>query len=410
MIRSRNRIGSRALVALAGALLGATALSGCALGGSIDDFIENPGPPVQRPAGDDKVDGGRIFKDTASSVVTVIVDYDGDGLAEGLGTGFAVGPKTIVTNVHVIGDLFHRRKADDVFVQTRDGSRYPAFIKGTDSHADVAVLSVDYEDLKVAKEFEDALGLEQTDSGVEAPRLKPLKFGASRALAVGDQVVAIGASLGITDSMAVGYVTGLDRRLRGLAGFTIPGAIQTDAAITLGNSGGPLLNTRGEVVGINDQIATVGGGGEGLGFAIPSDVVENSLNKIEQVGKVEYPYLGARTRPVPRTLTSALDLPMEPGVLVFSTRDDSPARAAGLRGSEEMVQLGGSEWPEGADFITAVDGRALRPNETMTTALARFEPGDRITLTVQRKEPGYSDSKPVEIPVTLAKRPLLWDE
>jgi S1-C subfamily serine protease len=396
-------------------LVVALGLGGCALGGSIDDFIDNPGPSRTRPATGGKLDARRIYRATERSVVTVIVDLDGDGLAEGLGSGFATGPAQIVTNVHVIGNLFNHKKAEDVYVQTRDGSRYPALIVGTDSHADVAVLSVDYSDPEVAEEASDVLwddGLDTDEElGLETPRLKPVRFGDSAELAVGDPVAAVGAPLGITDSLAVGYVTGVDRTIRGLAGFSIPGAIQTDAAITLGNSGGPLLNAKGEVVGINDQIATVGGGGEGLAFAIPSETVERSVREILRDGKVEYAYLGARTRPVPPTLRSSLGLPDDPGVIVFSTREGSPARLAGLRGDEDVVALGGSEWPENGDFITAVDDRPLRENERLTTALARYRPGQKVTLHVARccygSDQGYRSRT---VTVLLGERPLLWDE
>lgn len=401
------------------------ALSGCGLlGGSIDDFLENPGP-AREPSGSgvSSIDGAQLYKRAAPSVVTVIVDYDGDGSAEGLGSGFAVAPHTIVTNVHVIGDLWSHREADDVFIQTRDGNRYPAAIVGTDSHADIAVLSVDYSEPDVASEANDALyqppesdeeksmAALDPDPGIDTPRLRPLKFGDSEALAVGDPVAAIGAPLGLADSLATGLVTGIDRTIPGLAGFQIVGAIQTDAAITLGNSGGPLLNADGEVVGVNDQIATVGGGGEGLAFAIPSSVVERSVREIERDGKVEYAYLGARTRPVPATLRDALGLPDKPGVLVFSVREDSPAARAGLRGSKERVNLAGSEWPEDGDYISAINGRPLRQNEKLTTALARFEPGDRVRLEVDRccfdSDQGY---RPLAVNVTLGERPLLWDE
>ncbi len=403
------------LSAIATLLVATVALGGCALGGSIDDFIENPGPRRERPAPSGKLDARDLYRSTARSVVTVIVDLDGDGLAEGLGSGFAVDRTTIVTNVHVIGNLFNHKKAEDVYVQTRDGSRYPALIVGTDSHADVAVLSVDYRDERVVEEASDVLWDAQLKSDeqfdITTPRLRPLKFGDSQALAVGDAVAAVGAPLGIADSLAVGYVTGVDRTIRGLAGFSIPGAIQTDAAITLGNSGGPLLNAEGEVVGINDQIATVGGGGEGLAFAIPSEVIERSLRELKRDGKVDYPYLGARTRPVPTTLRSSLGLSEAPGVMVLSTRDGSPAKAAGLRDGDDQVALGGSEWPQDADYITAIGNRPLRENERLTTALARYRPGQRVRLTIERccsgSDRGY---RPTPVTVTLGERPLLWDE
>ncbi len=406
---------NKAAVCSAPAILAALLLSGCTLpGGSVDDFLDNPGPAHGPNASAATVDAARIYRNTAHSVVTVIVDYDGDGSADGLGSGFAVDPTTIITNVHVIGDLMQHKRADDVFVQLRDGNRYPAAIVGTDSHADVAVLSVDYADRAVADEAADALAdhspPKDRKQGLEPPRLRPLAFGSTSDLAVGDQVAAVGAPLGEPDSLAIGYITGLGRTIPGLAGFNIVGAIQTDAAITLGNSGGPMLSAAGEVIGINNQIATVGGGGEGLAFAIPAEVVENSLREIKRSGHVKYAYLGARTRPVPATLRRGLGLPADAGVVVFSVRDNSPAARAGLRGSDKSMSLAGSEWPEEGDYIVAVDGRPLRQNEKLTSVLARYRPGDSVRLRVWREVHPGSGTAFTSINVTLGKRPLLWGE
>lgn len=373
----------RTLAAALAATLLVLGAQGCTLGG-VDDLIDNPGPrgaePIPASSGK-PINAARVYGRNAPSVATVIVDYDGDGSGDGLGTGFAIDTDTLVTNVHVIGDLISHREAAEVFVQLRDGNRYRAKIVGTDSHADIALLRL---------------------GGGEPPALKAVRFGSSRAVQVGDQVAAIGAPLGATQSLAVGFVTGVDRTIPGLAGFSITGAIQTDAAITLGNSGGPLFNARGRVIGVNDQIATVGGGGEGLAFAVPAEVVRRSIRELRRDGKVEYAYLGARTRPVPPTVALRLGLPERPGVVVFGVRGNGPAKRAGLRGSDAVTHIAGSEWPRGGDFITAVNGRALRANEKLTPVLDRYRPGDTVRLTV------FRDGGEKTIRVRLGSRPLIW--
>ncbi|MBJ7347938.1 MAG: PDZ domain-containing protein, partial [Thermoleophilaceae bacterium] len=180
------------------------------------------------------------------------------------------------------------------------------------------------------------------------------------------------------------------------------GAIQTDAAITLGNSGGPLLNARGDVIGINDQIMSIGGGGEGLGFAVPAETIARSVREISKYGKVRYAYLGVRTSTVYPQLAHFLGLPDRPGVLVQSVRDGSPAKLAGLRGSNAEDFFGGSAVATGGDFIVSVDGKSLRPNEKLTPVLAKYRPGDKVHLGVVR------DGEKITVDVTLAQRPLIW--
>lgn len=372
-----------------GLLAVSATLAGCTVPqGTLDDFIQGPGtsgvePPRRATA--TSLNSSSVYRRTSPSVVTVITDINGDGEAEGLGTGFAVGADRIATNVHVIADLDFQREAERVWVQLRNGERFPMQIVGTDSHADVALLRF------------------ATSNGKHSPvRLRPLRFGTTEKLAVGEPVAAIGAPLGETNSMSVGQVSGIERTIAGLAGFNITGAIQTDAAITLGNSGGPLLNARGEVIGINDQIMSIGGGGEGLGFAVPAETIARSVREISKYGKVRYAYLGVRSSTVYPQLARFLGLPNRPGVLVQSIRDGSPAKRAGLRGSNGEDSFGGSTVATGGDFIVSVNGRPLRPNEKLTPVLDKYRPGETIHLGIVR------DGENITVDVRLTQRPLIW--
>ncbi|MBJ7347937.1 MAG: trypsin-like peptidase domain-containing protein, partial [Thermoleophilaceae bacterium] len=210
-----------------GVLAASSALAGCSVpSGTLDDFIQGPGAAgveAPRRASATQLNSSSVYRRSSPSVVTVITDIDGDGEAEGLGSGFAVGTNRIATNVHVIADLDFHREAERVWVQLRNGERFQMQIVGTDSHADVALLRF--------------AGSNNKHGPV---RLRPLKLTKTNKLAVGEPVAAIGAPLGETNSMSVGQVSGIERTIEGLAGFNITGAIQTDAAITLGNSGGPL--------------------------------------------------------------------------------------------------------------------------------------------------------------------------
>ena len=165
------------------------------------------------------------------------------------------------------------RKAQEVYVAFADGNQVPARIVGYDPNADVALLKL------------DPAGL----------RLRPLKLGTARDLRVGSPVAAIGSPFGEPQSLSIGVVSATDRTIQSLTGFDVAGAIQTDAAINRGNSGGPLVNAAGEVLGINSQIQTSSGGGEGVGYAVPVDTVRRTLDALRADGKVDYAYLGVST-------------------------------------------------------------------------------------------------------------------
>ena len=191
-----------------------------------------------------------------------------------------------------------------------------------------------------------------------------------------------------------------DRQITSLTGFEIAGAIQTDAAINRGNSGGPLVNARGEVLGINSQIQTTTGGGEGVGYAIPADTVRRTLAALRREGKVEYAYLGVSTAPIYPQLARRFRLPVATGAWVQEVVPDSPAADAGLREGVDAQRFQARSVAIGGDIITAVDGRRLADEAALGVALLRFRPGQEVTLTI------YRNGRRRDVRVTLGARPL----
>src|SRR5205823_1250952 len=177
-------------------------------------------------------------------------------------------------------------------------------------------------------------------------------------LAVGSPVAAIGSPFGEQESLSVGVVSGLDRTIDSLTNFQISGAIQTDAAINRGNSGGPLVNARGEVIGINSQIQSTGGGGEGVGFAVPIDTVKRSLSQLRTKGTAAYAYLGVQSQDLYPQLARRLGVGVLQGALVAKVESNSPAASAGITAGKGKIEFQGAKSiPSGGDVIAKVDGR-----------------------------------------------------
>ena len=216
----------------------------------------------------------------------------------------------------------------------------PAEIVGDDPYADVALIKVDPKGLS----------------------LTPLGLGSSQNLEVGEPVAAIGSPFGEQQSLTVGVISALNRNIESLTDFGIGNAIQTDAAINPGNSGGPLLNANGRVLGINSQIKSASGGGEGVGFAVPVDTVRRSLEELREDGKVSYGYLGVSSSVLYPQLAERLDLPVDDGAVVMEVVPDSPADEAGIETGDDKLNFQGQEdIPEDGDVILAVDGQQARP-------------------------------------------------
>jgi S1-C subfamily serine protease len=331
-------------------------------------------------------DPGQIYRRLSPGVVTVIsifeggaslLDEDGEG---GQGSGFVLDSQGyIATNAHVVtADLSgDSGRAEDVFVQFADGNRVPAEIVGDDPNADVALLKVDPAGLK----------------------LTPLELGSSDSIEVGEPVAAIGSPFSEEQSLSVGVVSAVDRTIESLTRFRIGNAIQTDAAINPGNSGGPLLDARGRVIGVNAQIKSESGGGEGVGFAIPVDAVERSLRELRQDGRVEYGYLGVITLPLWPQLARRLDLNARDGGLIQVVEEDSPAEEAGLRAGGEEIEFQATPVRTGGDLIVAVNGRRLTRTQDLADVISSMSAGQRVELEVLR------DGRRRTIDVELGQRP-----
>jgi S1-C subfamily serine protease len=328
-----------------------------------------------------------IYARLSPGVVTVISLFDGptsvleDGGEGGQGSGFVLDDEGyIATNAHVVTkEDDSSEKAERVFVQFPDGNRVPAEIVGDDPNADVALLKVD-------------------PSGLE---LTPLRLGRSEGLEVGSPVAAIGSPFGEEQSLSVGVVSALDRNIQSLTRFGIGDAIQTDAAINPGNSGGPLLDARGRVIGINAQIKSQSGGGEGVGFAVPVDTVRRSLAELREDGRVEYGYLGVQTVILWPQLAERLGIEAEAGALVQGVEPGSPAEEEGLDPGDETIEFQGQpDIPADGDVIVAVDGKPLTRTEDLSDVIGGHGEGDRVVLSVVR------DGERRRVPLTLGRRPL----
>jgi S1-C subfamily serine protease len=263
-------------------------------------------------------------------------------------------------------------------VDFADGNRVPARIVGTDPNADVALLKVDPEGLS----------------------LTPLELGRLEDLQVGDPVAAIGSPFGEEQSLSVGVISALDRNIASLTDFGIGDAIQTDAAINRGNSGGPLLDAQGRVIGINAQIRTETGEGAGVGFAVPVDAVRRSLDLLREDGEAEYGYLGVSTQELYPQLARRLGFDADDGALVASVEEGGPADDAGIEAGTEKIEFQGQEdVPVGGDAIVAIDGRPVDSSADLTSAIGRRDPHEEVELEVVRGD----ERRTVE--VTLGERP-----
>jgi len=328
-------------------------------------------------------DPAGIYGRLSPGVVTIISLFGEGGLPlgqqdGGLGSGFVIDPKGfIATNTHVVTNESLDR-AREVFVDFADGNRVPARIVGTDPNADVALLKIDPKGLS----------------------LTPLELGQGKDVEVGDPVAAIGSPFGEEQSLSVGVVSALDRNIESLTDFGIGDAIQTDAAINRGNSGGPLLDGHGRVIGINAQIKTETGEGAGVGFAIPVDAVRRSLEGLRDDGSVEYGYLGVSTQPLYPQLADRLGLDVDTGALVSEVVNGSPADDAGLRAGDRKIEFQGQrDIAADGDVIVAVDGQKLTRTVDLADVISHLPPGADVKLSV------YRDGDRRTVDVELGKRP-----
>jgi S1-C subfamily serine protease len=346
---------------------------------------------VLKDAGDAQPGGGgfdpsRIYQRESPGVVTIISTglSGGSGGGQdqsGLGSGFVIGGNgEIATNAHVVtsGEGAAIRKADQVFVRFQDHNQVPAKIVGFDPFADVALIKV------------DPAGL----------TLRPLPLGSAGDLIVGAPVAAIGSPFGEAQSLSVGVISALDRSIQSLTGFATIGAIQTDAAINHGNSGGPLLDSRGRVLGINAQIQTSTGDGSGVGFAVSVDTVKRSLGQLRRDGRAHYAYLGVTTSPLFPQLAKRFGLKVDRGAWVQGVVPGGPSDDAGLKAGERRERFQDGDYQVGGDVIVAVGGHPIREEDDVARAIERLGPGATVDLQVVR------DGQRRTLHVKLGERPL----
>jgi S1-C subfamily serine protease len=277
-----------------------------------------------------------------------------------LGSGFVIDKAGhIVTNYHVVAN------AKSVEVSFSNSDNMKAKIVGADPSTDIAVLQVD----------------------ARSRALTPLPLGNSDRVRVGDSVVAIGNPLGYDRSVTAGIVSALQRAISAPNEYPIDHVIQTDAPINHGNSGGPLINAGGQVIGVNAQIATGGSGSDGnigIGFAIPINTVRTVVAQLIQKGKVEHAFLGITAKPVTPQIARLFRLPAQHGLLVVSVEAGSGAAAAGLRAGTDTAVVSGESWPVGGDLIVAADGRPLSAIDQLRDLVSTKQPGDSLALRIYR--------------------------
>jgi S1-C subfamily serine protease len=395
------RPGQLAVIALVAAVLGGLAALGAAavlgFGDEGGDTVvltppqedEGPVPASARPRLGNGFDPAAIYRSRSPGVITIYSIFenrpaagdDDDHAAQG--SGFVVSPQGyVLTSAHVItnaGEGEVTRAAKQVYVAFRDGDRVEAEIVGYDLNDDVGVLKLD-------------------PAGHE---LTPVPLGDSSKVVVGEPVAAIGSPFGNTDSLAVGVVSSNRRSIPSLTSrYNVVDAIQTDAPITHGNSGGPLLDARGRVIGINAQIRSESGDSEGVGFAIPINAARRSMTQLIEDGRVAYAYVGVTTGTLTPTLAERFGYPVKRGAVVEGVAADSPGERAGLRCGRVREVFRGLEFKRGGDVIVAIDGRPVESADDLVRIVSeQLEPGQQSTFDVIR------DGKRESVDVKLGARP-----
>jgi S1-C subfamily serine protease len=235
--------------------------------------------------------------------------------------------------------------------------------------------------------------------------LHPLTLGDSSAVTVGDPVYAIGNPFDLERTLTTGVISALQRQITAPNGFTIDNVLQTDAPINPDNSGGPLLNASGQVIGINSQIETggSGGGSVGIGFAVPINTAKSEISQLEKGGTVRGAYLGLTSLTVDGSL-SALNLPVKSGALVQSVQKGTAAAKAGIRGGSVTSNTESGQVAVGGDIITGVDGKAVTSSEELANDIAAKKPGDTVTVELERAT-GSGGYNKKSVTVTLGSRP-----
>ena len=347
------------------------------------------GASATRPLVGNGFDPAGIYRARAGGVVTIYALFGtqattGGGSAS-QGSGFVASKDGyVLTNSHVIttagdGVLAETPEAaSQVYVEFQDVDRVEAKIVGWDLFSDVGLVKVDPADHPLA----------------------PVPLGDSSAVVVGEPVAVIGSPFGQVTSLSVGVVSATQRSIDSLTSrYNLIDAIQTDAPINRGNSGGPLFGARGEVIGINAQIRSQSGTSEGVGFAVPINTAKRSMDELIQNGRVRYAWLGVSTEKLTASLARHFGIPSDHGAAVQCVVAGSPAQKAGLRSGSGREQFEGIPFSPGGDVIVAVNGVEILTSQDVGRVVSLgLLPGQRVSVTVLRG----SERRAVE--VTLGER------
>jgi len=396
------RIGPLAAFAIACALVGGVAALaiGKATGwvGSSGTTTVFRAAPIQQPIASTAAVGrsakpllgngfspSAIYARRSAGVVTIVSSFGRDPASaqSAQGSGFVVSPKGyILTNSHVVTNAGDSPSAvaspaDRVFVEFQDHDRADAKIVGWDVFDDVGLIKVDPADHSLA----------------------PVPLGNSAAVAVGEPVAAIGSPFGNENSLAVGVVSATHRSIESLtSSFELVDAIQTDAPINHGNSGGPLFDARGRVIGINAQIRSTSGQAEGVGFAVPINSAKRSMQQLVANGSVSYAFVGVETTDLTPALAHHFRYAVTRGAVVTNVLPSSPAAAAGLRPGKQTAQALGIEFPVSGDVIVSIAGQRVTSSEDIARIVTNLSPGQVVRFGIER------GGSRLELPVRLSER------
>jgi len=341
--------------------------------------------PSAKPLNGSSFDPSRIYTTRSPGVVTIYAVY-GNSLSgqEAQGSGFVVSPKGyILTNSHVItnaGEATGKATAaNKLFGEFQDRDRIPAKVVGWDIYDDVGVIKVNPAD----------------------HHLDAVPLGDSAQVKVGQPVAAIGSPFGNVNSLSVGVVSATERSIDSLTSqYSLIDAIQTDAAINHGNSGGPLFDARGRVIGINAQIRSDSGSAEGVGFAVPIDSARRSMTQLIAAGRVSYAYVGIKTEDLIPTIAKRLHYPVSHGAVVTKVNPNSPGAQAGLRAGTDEQELLGSPFISGGDVIVAIGNHPVGSAEDVVRVVTeQLSPGQAVPVTFIR------GGRRHQVTVKLAERP-----